>query len=154
METKHSNIEQKTIKHESYSRHRRQRTWQIFLPIAFGSLLVLAAAVVVFLPVTGVPTGVDSSQFADASLIWLILPLLFLALLIGLLVIGLIILVAKILQILPGYTKIGQDYAALISSTLQYWSGRMVAPMIKLKSRLASLKPIFNLFTRGHEDQS
>ncbi len=152
METKHSNLEQKSVKHKSYLQHRRQSTWQIFLPIAISSLLVLAAAVFVVLPVTGVPTGVDSSQFADASLIWLILPILFLAVLIVLLMIGLIILVAKILQTLPGYTKIGQDYAALISSTLQYWSGRMVAPMIKLKSRLASLKPIFNLFTRGHED--
>jgi len=152
MESKHSSTKQEPIKHESYLRHRRQSTWQIILPIVIGSLLVLAAAVVVFLPVAGVATGVDSSQYADAAMNWLILPLLFLAVLIVIIMVGLIILFAKILKTLPGYTKIGQDYAALISSTVQYWSRRLVSPMIKLKSRLARIKPIIKILSREQED--
>lgn len=152
METKQSNTKQETIKHESYLRHRRQSTWQIYLPIIIGSLLILAAAVIVFLPVAGVPTGVDGSQYADAALNWLILPLLFLAVMILIIMVGLIILFAKILQTLPGYSKIGQDYAAVISSTVQYWSGRLVSPIMKLKSRMASFKPIINSLSREQED--
>ena len=138
--------------HESYLRHRRQSTWQIFLPIIIGSVLVLVAAVLVFLPVVGVSTGVNSSQYADTSLIWLILPVLFLAVLIAFLMIGLIIVIAKALQTIPGYTRIGQDYAKLISSTVQYWSGRFVSPIIGFKSRLASFRRIFNSFSRGQEE--
>ena len=91
METTHTTSNQKPVTHESYLRHRRQSTWQIFLPIIIGSLLVLAAAVLVFLPVVGVSTGVNSSQYADTSLVWLILPVLFLAVLIAFFMIGLII---------------------------------------------------------------
>jgi len=143
METKHTNSDKDSFRHESYLRHRRQSAWQIFIPIGVGSLLVLAAFVVVFLPVTGFNTGVDSSQYADASLIWLISPVLFLTVLIALVLVGLIILFAKILKTLPRYTSIGQHYSKLISSSVQYWSRRMVVPLIEIKSRLASIKSIF-----------
>jgi len=143
METNISNLEPEPIKHVSYLRHRRQSVWQIWIPVMVASLLVLGAAVIMILPVTGVDTGVDGSQWADASLIWIILPLLFLAIVVTLLLIGLIILTAKILKLTPQYTVIGQHYAALISANVQFWSKRIVKPLIAIKGHLASMNALF-----------
>ena len=92
------------IKHASYLRHRRQRIWQIRIPVVVGSMLILAAAVIMILPAAGIDTGVDVSHGEDASLIWMILPLLFLAVIVTLFLVGLIVLVAKILKTLPQFT--------------------------------------------------
>jgi len=143
MDTNISNVDSEPIKYVSYLRHRRQSVWQIWIPVGVGSLLILGAAVIMILPVTGVDTGVDVSHWADASLIWMILPLLFLAIVVTLFLIGLIILTAKILKLIPQYTVIGQHYAALISATVQFWSKRIAKPLIVIKSHLASMNALF-----------
>ena len=143
MDTNISNVESEPIKHMSYLRHRRQSVWQIWIPVGVGSLLILGAAVIMILPVTGVDTGVGVSHWADASLIWMILPLLFLAIVVTLFLIGLIIMTAKILKLIPQYTVIGQHYAGLISAKVQYWSKRIATPLIVIKSHLASMNALF-----------
>ena len=131
------------IKHASYLRHRRQRIWHIRIPVVVGSMLILAAAVIMILPAAGIDTGVDVSHGADASLIWMILPLLFLAVIVTLFLVGLIVLVAKILKTLPQYSSIGQHYAALIAENVQFWSKRIASPLIVIQSRLASMNAFF-----------
>ena len=131
------------IKHASYLRHRRQRIWQIRIPVVVGSMLILAAAVIMILPAAGIDTGVDVSHGEDASLIWMIVPLLFLAVIVTLFLVGLIVLVAKILKTLPQYSSIGQHYAALIAENVQFWSKRIASPLIVIQSRLASMNAFF-----------
>ncbi|MEA3326336.1 MAG: hypothetical protein U9R53_03390 [Chloroflexota bacterium] len=152
METKISNIKPEPSKHASYLRHRRQIVWQIWIPIGVGGLLVLAAAAIMILPVAGIDTGVDISHGEDASLIWMILPMLFLAVIVTLFLVELIVLVAKILKMLPQYTSIGQHYAALIAENVKFWSKRIASPLIVIKSRLASMKAIVTSLL-GHSNR-
>ena len=72
----------------SLQRHKKQRFWQIMAPILLGGLVTLAAAVLMVLALTGTVGGISLSQYADTSLVWLILPVLVLGVFFGTLVLG------------------------------------------------------------------
>src|SRR5688572_33123881 len=94
--------------HESYRRHRRQRTGQIILPIVLATLLFLAFVVLVNIA-TFRDNG-DVGRWAAISTLWIAIPVcitgfLFLALL-G----GLVYLMGRLLGITPTYTGKAQDF--------------------------------------------
>lgn len=119
---------------ESYHRHQRQRFWQILLPVLLGALAILAAAVLLVLTITGAQTGINLSQYADASSVWVIVMVISLGFVITLVLFILVYLLARLLQILPGYTRVAQLYAKIIMLRLQAISKKTAAPIISVQS--------------------
>jgi len=76
METHTLNIKAEYAENASYRRHQKQLFWQILLPVGLGFTLVLAIAVMVVMATPGANAGAHASQWADASTIWLVIPVL------------------------------------------------------------------------------
>ena len=78
-------------------KHRREVFWQITIPLVIALIIVIALAILI--PVVGTHDSV--SQWADVSLIWLIVPQMFLALITLLILIVLVYVLAGLLKVLP-----------------------------------------------------
>lgn len=141
--TKKSTLESELQSSESYLRHKKQRFWQILTPVGLGVLLILAIAAMVVLTATGTDAGGPVSQWADTSFIWLILPVMLIAIVVTLVIFGLIYLVVKVLNILPQYTFLVQQYANLFEIQVKYWSRKIVSPIISISSYAAVVDAFF-----------
>ena len=136
----------------SFRRHQQQRFWQILTPIILGGLFTLAAAVLMVLSLTGTVSGINLSQTADTSLIWLILPVMVFGIFFTLLLFGLIYGMVRLLNILPQYTFLVQQYAALIEAKIKLWARKGMEPIISIKSISAVVGAFFkNLFAFGRK---
>jgi hypothetical protein len=124
---------------DSYQRHIRQRFWQIIAPVGFGILLVLVILALVIRTAVGTDAGGPVSQWADASVIWLSLPVLLFSLVLVLILFGMIYLLARLLKILPGYTHLMQHYVYLAAGFIAAWADKLVAPFISVKGFSASV---------------
>ncbi len=132
---------------KSYLRHRKQRLWQILIPVWVGIFLILAVGALVVWTASGASPGGSISTGADTAIIWLILPVLFFAFLGGLVLLTLIYLLAKVLDILPSYTYLGQQYADLIAAQVKYWANLAVKPVLAASGFMAGVRAFFgNLF--------
>ena len=133
----------------SYQRHKKQRLWQILVPVILAGLLLLAVAAIVVVSVTR-PGGVDVvSQGADTSLIWLIIPVMMFAILVALILIALIILTGKAVHILPNYTFEAQRYGTIISSQIKLWLNKLTSPIVAVESIVARVSAFFSTLL-GH----
>ncbi len=147
METKPEKYNDMYRQSASFRRHQKQRFWQILTPIILGGLIILAAAVLMVLTLTGAATGVNLSQYAAASTIWLVLPVMVFGIFMTVLLLGLIYGAAWLLNLLPQYTFLVQQYAALIEGKIKLWSQKATAPIITVKSISAVVSVFFkNLF--------
>jgi hypothetical protein len=144
METKTKNPNDIYQLSVSFRRHQRQRFWQILAPVILGGLITLAAAMMMVLTLTETVTGVNLSQTADTSLIWLILPVMAFGILFAGLLFGLVYGVAQLLNILPKYTFLIQQYAALIEAKTKLWTIKGISPIISLKSAGAAVSAFFS----------
>lgn len=136
----------------SFRRHQQQRFWQILTPVVLGGLITLGAAVLMVLALTETVTGINLSQAADTSLIWLILPVMMFGIVFTAILIGLIYAAAKALKILPHYTYLGQHYADLIATKIKFFAGKIAAPIITTDSIGAGVGAFFSrLFGRSHQ---
>ena len=139
-------------KSPSYRQHRRQRFWQILLPLILGSLFALAVAVLMVMTIAGATTGLNASQGADAALIWIIIPLMLAAFLFTVILIGMIYGIAKLLNILPGYTMLVQHYVAWAAAKIQLGLKQAPAPIVNLESIGAGVSAFFAaLFGRSRK---
>ena len=143
METQNSTLKAEIAKSTSYKRHRNQFYWQILAPIGLGFLLLAAVGVIVVLTATTTNAGGPVSQWADASLIWLVLPILMVAIVAILVLFTIIYLVAQILDILPPYTFLVRHYFNIFSLKVQVWSNKTVRPLIAIKSQAARVEAFF-----------
>ncbi|OGO26621.1 MAG: hypothetical protein A2136_09065 [Chloroflexi bacterium RBG_16_54_11] len=134
----HNRFEHLPRNPKTHAEHRREVFWQITLPLVLGLLLVLAAVEAIFFsalqPVT------DVSRWAGVSLMWLILPLLFLALLFLVILVGLIYAISMLLRLIPGYAYKAQFYFTLAQDKLRQISDALVEPVLKIDSLVASLR--------------
>ena len=140
MENEFSTSTFKTGTRPSMERHHRERFWQILLPLILAVLLILAAAVMIVLTATRSTAGGPVSQWADASAIWLILPVIMFAFLGILVLLGLIYGVAKMINILPPYTNLIQGYAGLIAAKVKLITIKIAKPVIAVESAKAGIK--------------
>jgi hypothetical protein len=128
----------------SYQRHKKQRLWQILLPVILTGLFLLVVAVLVVIRAAG-PSGSDApSQWADASLIWLIIPMMLFAFGAALFLMALIILTGKVVHILPNYTFEAQRYGNILSSLIKFWSNKLTSPIIAVESIFARVSAFFS----------
>lgn len=126
--------ERNPITHQA---HRREVLLQITLPFVIGLVIILAISVVISL---GPEDAV--SRWGDASLIWLIIPQLFVCLLflifIGALAFGVIWLV----RTLPRYARQLQDLFNQIGLRTRKLNDKIVEPVLRIQSFGAKLKAI------------
>lgn len=118
----------------SYRKHRRDVTRQILLPIILATLIGLAFAGLAIFGAFGGHAGV--SLWADISLIWLILPMMFLALVILGLIGGMVYGLAKLLGVAPRYTGLAQYYALWLNTEIVLWTEKILQPVLNLKAWL------------------
>lgn len=142
METNRSQTSPRHPDHSSYQRHKKQRFWQILAPIGAGFLLMIAVMALTILTATQGDIGSQVSGWADASTIWLILPAMMVALLVAVLLFALVYLMARALRVLPVYTDLVQQYAALAAEKVKYFSNKLVSPIIGLRSSMAAANKI------------
>lgn len=129
--------------HLSYQRHKKQQFWQILVPIFIGFLMMVAVMVLTILTATQGDTGSQISGWADVSMIWLILPVIMVAILVAVLLFALVYLLARALRVLPVYTGLVQDYAALAAEKVKHFSNKLVSPIMGIRSSMASANKVF-----------
>ena len=76
------------------------------------------------------------SLWGDIALIWLIIPMMFLALVILGLVGGMVYGLAKLLGITPRYTGLAQHYALWLNAEIVLWTNKIIQPVLSLKTWL------------------
>lgn len=127
----------------SLQRHKKQRFWQILAPVLLGSMITLAAAVLMILALTGDVSGINLSQVADTSLIWLILPVVIFGVVFGMIILGMIYTAARLLNVLPHYTFLFQQYAALVEAKIKLWTKKGMDPVITVESVKSAVSAFF-----------
>lgn len=124
--------------------HRQQRFWQIQLPIVLVSLLMGGAG-----GYTILAEGAQDRLWADISIIWLVLPVLFFALFILLILVGMIYLLFKLTKGAPNVSRRAQNLFMRIEKETRKGADSAVKPVIwihqfrsGLKSLLGRVKPV------------
>lgn len=124
-------------------KHQKQLWLEIFLPLALSILLIVSLAVLAVSLTTS--NGSLVSQWADISLILMILPLFILTLVI---IVGWIFLDWAIIhwsKSLPGFFIQVRYYVDTAAAKLQNFFNLLAKPMISMKSGFAAFEEFFNL---------
>ncbi len=119
---------------ESYVKYRRDVTRQIILPMVFVMLLAVAAAILAGFG--AVENYADVNLWANISIIWLIIPMMLLAIVILALTIALVYGLQRLLKITPHYTGLAQAYAFWFSAEVSIWTEKLIRPVLVIKSWL------------------
>lgn len=133
MEPEHSpdQIERNPVAHQ---KHRKETLWQITVPIIVGGLVLLTLSVLSIFMEAG-----DASRWADISLIWLIIPVMFGTLLSFFLLVISIYATVKVIQVLPRYSFRLTEGLKLVGYYVHLAGDRAVEPFVRIKSTGASL---------------
>jgi hypothetical protein len=126
--------------HESYLKHRKQRIWQIILPVILAAILFIALVVLVIIATSG-GTG-DTARWAEISTIWVSLPIIFMALVLFIILAGIVYLLIRLLQIVPIYTGKAQDIAYKVARFARRAADAVAKPFIALDSLGASINTL------------
>ncbi len=100
--------------HPSYRRHRSQVAWQILLPVILGGVLLVAAAVLVWLR-TFKGNG-DVGRWAAISTIWLTLPVMLGGLVILVVLVALAWLLGRAAGLIPPYSLQAQLFTSKMAA--------------------------------------
>lgn len=123
--------------HESYQKHRKQRTWQIILPVIAAALLFLTLVVLVIL---GASSGTgDVARWAATSAIFISIPIIIMSLIFFLILAGMVYLSMRLLRIFPIYTGKAQDFAYKVARTARRVADAVAKPFITLDGLGASI---------------
>jgi len=126
--------------------HKRQLAWQIILPVALAAVLGIVAGV--FTLRAG--AGADR-LWADVALIWLLAPLLLLALLLAA-VLGLMIYaLSRLGRIAPEYTSRGQDLAGRLAAGVKQAADAAVKPILWINQAAAVVARFLSMFADKEE---
>ncbi len=121
----------------THLRHRKETLWQISVPIAVGSLILLVLSLLSTQMISD-----EASRWADISLIWLIMPMMLVILISLATLILSIYATVKLIQALPIYAFRFHRSLMLIGAYLHNASDRMVEPFLRVKSFSASAKTL------------
>jgi hypothetical protein len=127
--------------HESYKRHRKQLAWQIILPVVLAALLIVALIVLIWFATFH--EGGDVARWAAISTIWIVVPTMIGLLIVLALLGGLVYLMAKLLNIMPTYTGLAQDYVHKAAAYVKRGADAVVKPIFLLDGLGASIKAFF-----------
>lgn len=117
------------------ARHHHEMIWQVFLPVAIGAVLVLLLMV---LTISG--TNYWVSKGADAALIWLISPQLVVSLIVIVINSAFIYGLFRLLQVLPGYSRLILNYFLTAGVYVSQFSNKVVEPILRTRTISASVR--------------
>ena len=123
---------------EARQAHRRDLIWQIIVPMGIVAVIFIVISVL-----TAMRPETTASLWADISLIWLLIPWLVIALFTLVTLGGLIYGMAKLLQIIPTYTKKLLDVIHFIQEKLKLAADASTKPVFFLEGIAASFRNIF-----------
>lgn len=118
-------------------KHRQQTNLQIMLPIILVGVMMIVAALLIILNSSN--NFALSYQYANISIILLILPTFLIALLVGGIVIALCFGVIKIQRIIPKYSALADYYAKLITQKLHAVQDNALEPVLLGKTIIYTL---------------
>lgn len=117
--------------------HARQKLWQIMLPIFAGLVLVVFFAVL-----AGLAGPAEASRWADISLIFLLIPVMFVSLLFLAIFAGSIYAFMRILRIIPPFALRVQNLFSKIEQQVRRGANLAVEPIIRIESWWAALRAL------------
>ena len=126
--------------HESYRRHRRQRTSQIILPIVLAALLFIATVVLLIIATAGGNSNVG--RWAAVSTIWIALPTCIMAFIFLALLGGLVYLMGQLLGVAPRYTGKAQDFVHKLAIRIRRVADMTVKPLFAVNGFGATIKAL------------
>ena len=132
--------------HKSSLEHRKQRTWQVVLPVVLS--VVLCLALIVLVHVATFRDGGDVARWAAVSTIWIVIPILFGLLIFLALLAGLVYLMKQLLDVTPTYTGMAQDYVHIGVGYVRRALDAIIEPVMKLNGILASINAFFEKMKR------
>ncbi len=118
-------------------RHQKEVLWQITVPIVIGSVILLALAALT----VGIVPG-EARRWADISMVWLIVPVMFVTLLSLLFLAGSIYAVMRLILVLPKYSYQALGWMLLLGLQLQRVNDRLVEPFLRMHMLSASMKTL------------
>jgi sensor histidine kinase YesM len=135
----------------THAQHKKEVLWQITFPMLIGVLIMILMLVFVYYTIT--VGSSDLSRWADVSLIWLILPSLFLALIFLAFIAAFIYLISMVIHITPRYSRALHLYLELAKSRVVQISDQITDPIVKARSIWAVVRHPGKLGRRPSEDQ-
>jgi len=127
----------------SLLRHKRQFWWQILLPVLLAVLFGLVVAVLaVYFSLSG---GAHTRLWADISIIWLVTPLLALAMVVGVILVLLILGLDRLTCLLPRYTGLIQGFLARAATGVERIANRVARPVIWIRQAGGSLRSVLSI---------
>lgn len=126
--------------HESYRRHRKQRTTQILLPIILVTILFLASVVLVNIA-TFANNG-DVGRWAAISTMWIAIPVCLMGFVFLLLLGGLVYGMGRLLGIAPRYTNKAQNFVHKLAIRIRRVVDMTVKPIFAVNGFGATIKAL------------
>lgn len=126
--------------HASYTRHLRQRTVQIILPVVLAALLFVGMVVLVNIATFGY--GGDVARWAAISTMWISIPICLMGFVFLILLGGMIYLMGRLLGVAPVYTGRAQDFMHRLAIRIRRIADAAAKPIIALNGYGASLKAL------------
>ena len=131
--------------HYSYLKHRKQVMQKIILPVVLSALVLVG--IIVWVSIATFSQGGDVGRWAAISTIWVIIPMLLVGLVVLAILGGLIYLMARLLNALPYYTGIAQDYIFITRGYIVRGANMVVKPILALNDWLQTAKAFFERMT-------
>ncbi len=126
--------------HESYRKHRKQRTMQIILPIVLAALLFIAA--IVLLNIATFRDNGDVGRWAAISTMWIAIPVCIMGFVFLAVLGGLVYLMGRLLGIAPRYTGKAQDFVHKLAIRIRRAADVAVKPVFAVGGFGATLKAL------------
>lgn len=131
----------------SLVKYRRQRFWQIIFPIVLFSLLIGVAG-----GFTIIADGSLNRLWADISIIWIVAPLLFIALFFLVILIATIFLLYKLTKGTPGITRKVQTLFTRVEQETCRASNSAVKPIIRIHQFQSGLNSLIRIIIPGKQE--
>ena len=131
--------------HESYLKHRKQRTWQIVMPVILASVLLIA--LIVLINIATFRDNGDVARWAAISTILIVLPIMIGMFIFLVLLAGIVYLLGRLLGVTPHYTGLAQDYVYRAAGIIKRALDAMVKQIIEAQGVLASIREFFRKLT-------
>ena len=126
--------------------HRREVFWQITFPLVVVVVLLLALAGGVVWSAAN--QGENLGRWAGVSLMWLMPPVFLFAFLFLVFLAGITYGIIRLIQVLPGVTRLIHIYLQLIQARLNQFADLAIEPFLKTHSTAAGLKALKRYFIK------
>lgn len=123
---------------QTQNRHKHEVLWQITLPLILGIVLFIGSSALVTLGASG-----ETSRWADATLVWLILPWLVVSIVVITVLSGLVYGVVKLIHVAPFAFIRLNNLLRRVYGIVSQAGDKAVEPVLKtasLRGRLQALR--------------